>query len=293
MKLQGVIPPTFTIFREDGELDLERTRAHLRFVIERGVHGVFVLGTNGEMPLLTFEERLKVIDAAVEEVAGRVPLIVGVGCPGTKETVALARHAEQAGADAIAVITPYFFPVPTRGIVQHYQSIAEAVDLPILVYHNPQFAGCRLSFEALQQLSEIPNVQGIKDSSGDISWISRIRRAFPHWSVLHGIDALIYPCLVLGVDGSVSGVANAFPEPVVALYEAVRRGDHEQAQSLQRQVAVLEEIAYEGPFLAGIKAALAWRGFPAGDPRPPLVSLSAAERERLEKRLNGLDIQLS
>ena len=293
MKLQGVIPPTLTIFRKDGELDLELTCAHLRFVIERGVHGVFILGTNGEMPLLTFEERLRIIDAAVEEVAGQVPLIVGVGCPGTKETVTLARHAQRAGADAIAVITPYFYPVPAKGIVQHYHSVAEAVDLPILVYHNPQFAGYRFSLETLQQLSEISNVQGIKDSSGDISWISRVRRAFPDWVILHGIDALIYPCLVLGIDGSVSGVANAFPEEVVALYEAFHRGNHEQARVLQRRVAVLEEITYDGPFLAGIKAALAWRGFPAGHPRSPLVGLSTAESERLKRRLEELNLQLS
>lgn len=290
MQLKGIVPPTFTIFHNDESLDLKRTRAHLQFLIERGVHGIFVLGTNGEMPLLTLEEKLEVIEATVDEVRGRVPILVGVGCPGTRETVILAEYAQRVGATAIVVITPYFFPLTVKGIIGHYKSVAESVDLPILIYHNPQFTGYRLSLETLLQLSEIPNIQGIKDSSGDVSWLFKLRRAFPHWVILHGIDAIIYPSLMLGLDGSVSGVANVFPEVVVALYNAIVQKDHEKAKCLQAKIAYLEEITYRGPFLAGIKAALAWRGFPAGWPRSPLVKLSEDEQRQLWQELDGLGL---
>lgn len=291
--LRGIVPPVLTIFRPDGALDVEGTRAQIRFVVERGVHAVFVLGTNGEAPLLTFEEKRRLIDAAVEEVAGRVPLAVGVGCPGTAETVQLARHAERAGADVLVVITPYFFTAPAEGLVRHHRALAEAVDLPVLLYHNPAVTHYPLTLETLERLAQVPGVVGLKDSSCDLAWIGRVRRALPKWALLHGGDALVHACLLLGCDGSVSGVANAFPEALVALYEAAQRGDHERARALQLLVSKLEALAYAGPPLAGIKAALAWRGLEAGEPRLPLVGLSQAEREALFQKLEGLRPELA
>lgn len=296
--LGGIVPPVLTIFRPDGSLDREGTQAQIRFVLERGVHGIFVLGTNGEAPLLTPEEKKRVIDAAVEEINGKVPLAVGVGCPGTRETLQLARYAQKAGADVLVVITPYFFVAPEEGLVRHHQALAEAVELPVLLYHNPAVTHYGLTLHLLRRLADVPNVRGMKDSSCDLAWIGRVRRAFPDWTLLNGGDSLVHACLLLGCDGSVSGVANVFPEVPVALYEAAQRGDHERAQKLQRLLSRLEELLYRGPPLAGVKAALTWRwrecglGREAGEPRLPLLGLSEAERERLGRKLERLKPEL-
>jgi 4-hydroxy-tetrahydrodipicolinate synthase/2-dehydro-3-deoxy-phosphogluconate/2-dehydro-3-deoxy-6-phosphogalactonate aldolase len=292
--LRGIVPPVLTIFQPDGSLDVEGTRAQIRFVVERGVHAVFVLGTNGEAPLLTLEEKQRVIDTAAEEVNKKVPLAVGVGCPGTAETIALARHAQRAGADVLVVITPYFFIAPAEGLVRHHQALAAAVDvdLPVLLYHNPAVTHYPLTLETLRRLAKVPGVVGLKDSSCDLAWIGRVRRAFPKWALLNGGDALVHACLLLGCDGSVSGVANAFPEVLVALYEAAQQGDHERAKKLQLLAAKLEALAYSGPPLAGIKAALTWRGLSAGEPRLPLIGLSQAEREDLYGQLERLKPEL-
>ena len=141
LSLAGVVPPTITAFADDESVDYDRTAAHARFVVDRGVHGVFPLGTNGEFALLSSDERDRVVEAVVSEVGGEVPVIAGVGEPSTRGTVARAEAAEAAGADGIVVVTPYYYPLDGDAAVTHYRRVADAVSLPVYVYHIPGRTG--------------------------------------------------------------------------------------------------------------------------------------------------------
>ncbi|MFQ5795746.1 MAG: 4-hydroxy-tetrahydrodipicolinate synthase [Candidatus Bipolaricaulia bacterium] len=287
--LHGIITPTFTAFDDDGELDVEGTSKHLEFVIRGGVHGVFVLGTNGEFPLLNFEEKRRVIETAVDQAAGRVPVLAGVGSAGTAETVALSQYAERVGADGVVVVTPYYYSLSHAGALAHYRAVAESIDLPIFIYHIPPRTGNTLSLETLEALAEIPNVRGIKDSSGDLNWFYQAVQRIEDFTFLIGNDALIYSALSLNATGGVSATSNVFPELVVGIYEAFISGDLEEAKRLQDQVTAIRATLMEWP-ISGFKAALELRSLSVGGPRAPLTRLGPEEMEKLHSQLDALGV---
>jgi len=258
--VHGVVPPTVTAFDEDESVDYETTAAHARFVVDRGAHGVFPLGTNGEFPLLTPDERDRVVEAVVEEIGDDAPVIAGVGAPSTRQTVAHAEHAESVGADGVVVVTPYYYPVDHDAAVAHYRRVAEAVDLPVYVYHIPSKTGNSLSLDTL--------------------------------TFLAGSDSLLFPGLDLGCAGMVSAVANAFPELVVDLYEAYDEGDEERARQLQSEVYDVRDALKRGPYMAGVKTALGLRevGFDPGPLRSPLRTMDDDDHEALRANLSDLGL---
>jgi 4-hydroxy-tetrahydrodipicolinate synthase len=290
MTFQGIIPPTLTAFNADGSLDLEGTRWHINYVIEGGVHGVFPCGTMGEGPLLTFDEKVQVIAAVVQAAEERVPVLAGVGCPSTYETAALAREAERVGADAAIVVTPYYYPPNEDGLLAHYQAVAEAVDIPMLVYHIPSRTGNRLPLDLIPRLKVIPGVVGLKDSSGDVTWLQSAMASAPQWRFFVGSDALLYVGFRLGVHGAVSGAANLFPQLVVALYDAAQAGTWERARELLSRVLVVRDAVRAGPYLSGMKAGLRVLGHDIGDPRLPMVGMSAQQEETLRGQLRAVSV---
>jgi len=280
LDLHGIVPPTVTVFEDDGSLDPGGTAAHARFVVDRGCHGVFPLGTNGEFALLSREERERVVEAVVDEI-DEVPVIAGVGEPGTRETIARARHAETAGVDGIVVVTPFYYPCTAGAAVEHYRRVADAVDVPIYVYHIPSKTGNALSRETLGTIAGIDGVAGLKDSSKDIPLFGQVITDNPDLSHLAGSDSLVFPGLEIGCVGCVSAVANAFPEPIVELYEAYDAGEEDRAERLQHDVYELRRKLKEGPYMSGPKAALDIRGFDAGPMRDPLSGMDDDERAAL------------
>ncbi|MEA3344939.1 MAG: 4-hydroxy-tetrahydrodipicolinate synthase [Chloroflexota bacterium] len=290
MKFQGIIPPTLTAFHDDGSLDLEGTRWQINYVIEGGVHGVFPCGTAGEGPLLSFEEKVRVIAAVVKAADGRVPVLAGVGCPSTQETVELAQEAERMGADGVIVVTPYYYPTSDEGVLAHYRAVAEAVDLPVLVYHIPSCTGNWLPQGLIPKLAEIPGLVGVKDSSGDVDWLQSAMTSAPDWRFFVGSDALLYVAFSLRAHGAVSGIADIFPQLVVELYDAAQAGEWQEARELQVKVAAVRRAIKDGPYLSGIKAALRLLGHDIGDPRLPMVGMSDEQEERLRRRLVGLEL---
>ena len=286
--LHGVVPPTITAFDEDESVDEAATAAHARFVVDRGVHGVFTLGTNGEFPLLTAEERDRVVEVVVDEVGDEVPVLAGVGTEGTRETIERARAAEEAGADGLVVVVPYYFPVSDEGLVEHYRRVADAVDSPVYAYTFPDMTGNELSTAALDSLAEIDGFAGLKDTSQDVAQMQRTLREHPDLTYLMGSNQLAYVGFSMGCHGAVSAVANAFPEVAVELYEAVRAGDDERARELQSDLSAVQEAIEQGPFLAGVKAALDLRGFDLGPVRSPLQSFDDDQREQLRETLVDL-----
>ena len=290
LELRGVVPPTVTAFDESGAVDEAATAAHARFVVEHGARGVFPLGTNGEFATLTAEERRHVVEA----VAGGVdaPVIAGVGCPSTRETVANAEHAAQAGADGVVVVTPYYYPLDERGAVEHYRAVADAVDLPVYVYHIPGKTGNELSLSTLGRIAAIDGVVGVKDSSKNVPWLAQAIDRNPGMTFMAGSDALLFAGLEVGCAGLVSAVANVFPELVVDLYEAYDAGDEERAHRLQSTVFDVRSALKRGPYMAGVKTALSLRdpGFDVGGLRAPLRTMDEEDRTALEDDLVGLGL---
>ena len=289
LSLRGVVPPTITAFDADESLDVEATAAHARFVVDGGAHGVFPLGTNGEFPLCTPGERRQVVEAVVEEVSGEVPVIAGVGAPSTRETVAGAEHAERVGADGVVVVSPYYYPVDRRGMVDHYRRVAAAVSVPVYVYHIPGRTGNALSPETFDELTAIDGVAGCKDSSKDVPWLIERVDAHPDLTFLSGSDSLLVAGLDAGCSGTVSAVSNVFPELVVECFEAYDGGERERARELQRAVLrIRRAFKAGGGYMSGVKAALGLRGFDAGPLRAPLRSMTDEERDSLRDSLSGL-----
>ena len=284
MEFRGVIPPTLTAFGADGSLSVEGTRWHINYVIEAGVHGVFPCGTMGEGPLLSFEEKLEVIATAVQAARKRVPVLAGVGCPSTWETVRLAREAERIGADAVIVVTPYYYPPSDEGLLAHYRAVAEAVHVPVLVYHIPSRTGYQIPLGLIPRLASVPGVVGLKDSSGDAKWLRAAMALASCWRFFVGSDSLLCEGFAFGVHGAVSGVANVLPDLVVRLYDAAQTGAWQQAKDLQAKVSAVRDAMRIGPYLAGPKAVLRLLGHDLGTPRLPLVSLTEPQTAELHQR---------
>ena len=292
LDLHGVVPPTITAFDEDESVDYDATAAHARFVVDRGAHGVFPLGTNGEFPLLAPDERDEVVEAVVETVGDDAPVIAGVGAPSTRQTVGHAERAEMVGVDGVVVVTPYYYPVDHDAAVEHYRRVAESVDLPVYVYHIPSKTGNSLSRETVDALAEIDNLVGLKDSSKDVPWLGQAIDDHPELTFLAGSDSLLFPGLEIGCSGMVSAVANVFPELVVDLYEAYDEGDEERARELQSDVFDVRDALKRGPYMAGVKTALSVRdvGFDPGPLRSPLRRMDDDDRAALEDDLSNLGL---
>ena len=293
LEINGVVPPTLTCFHDDGSLDTETTAEHARYVVNGGAAGVFPLGTNGEFPLLTPDERDEVIEAVVEEVGGEVPVIAGVGTPGTRRTVQAAERAEVAGVDGLVVVSPYYFPIDDHGQVEHTRRVAEAVDLPVYVYHIPSKTGNELSLDALDELAAIDGVAGLKDSSKDVPWLGQAIDSTPELTFMAGSDSLLVPGLDLGCAGLVSAVANVAPELVVDLYEAYDEGDRERAKELQSRVYDVRSALKRGPYMAGVKTALSIleEGPDPGPLREPLRRMDAEGEAALAAELEELGLR--
>ncbi|WP_436903471.1 dihydrodipicolinate synthase family protein [Halovenus halobia] len=290
LDLAGVVPPTVTAFDETGDVDLDGTAAHAQFVVEGGASAVFPLGTNGEFALLTGEERRRVVECVTDAVD--VPVIAGVGAPSTRATVAHADHAASVGADGVVVVTPYYYPLDDEGALTHYRAVAEAVDVPVYVYHIPSRTGNRLSLETVEQLAAIDGIAGLKDSSKDVPWLTQAIDAAPELDFLVGSDSLLVVGLELSCTGLVSAVANVYPELVVDLYDAHVRGDDAEAKRLQSRVLDVRSALKRGPYLAGVKTALSLRdvAFDVGGLREPLRTMNDDDHAALERDLRALDL---
>jgi len=290
LDIAGVVPPTLTAFDGSGAIDPKATVAHAQFVAEAGASAVFPLGTSGEFALLSGEERRRIVEAVADGVD--VPVIAGVGAPATRTTVAHAEHAEAVGVDGVVAVTPYYYPLDEQGAIEHYRAIAEAVDIPVYVYHIPSKTGTELSLSALNRIAEIDGVAGLKDSSKDVPWLAQAIDHNPRLTFLIGSDSLLHAGLDLGCAGLVSAVANVFPGLVVDLYNAYDAGDDQRAQSLQSTVFAVRDAMKRGPYMAGIKTALQLRDppFDVGGLRAPLRTMSADNREELRADLAALDL---
>src|SRR5437773_7112714 len=238
LSIRGIVPPVATPMRANEDLDLPRLRWFLDHLIESGVHGVFVLGTNSEFYALDEREKQEVIATAVAQVNHRVPVFAGTGAESTREAIRLTRMAEKEGADGVSVITPYFISPNQQEIFDHFRRVAESTALPVILYNNPSTCGgLKIDPDTVGRLAEVPNILGVKDSSGDLQNTQEYMRVVPdRFSVLQGRDTLIYQALIFGARGAVPATANIAARLVVDIYEAAMRGDHTAAKAAQQKL---------------------------------------------------------
>jgi 4-hydroxy-tetrahydrodipicolinate synthase len=280
--------PHVTPFTSEGELDLKALRACVRFWLESRVSGLVPCGSNGEAPYLSRQERIKVIGTVMDEVNGKIPVVAGTGSMSTKETITLTKDAKDLGVDAALIVTPFYFKPTNREMHEHYRTISETVDLPIVVYNVPKFTGFSLETAFIHQLaSENEKIIGLKDSSGNIGAITEIIRLVgDKISVLAGTADVALPTFLLGGKGAVIAVANVFPKLCSQLYETFRNGKYEEAKILQKRISFANEVLVKRyNQLSAIKEALRLQGLPGGYPRKPALPLDSEEKKAVQNLL--------
>lgn len=292
LKITGVIVPMLTPFK-DGAVDDDGIAALADFLIARGVSGVFPLGTTGEGPLLTVEERKHTAEVAIRAVAGRIPVIIHTGVITTDETIELSRHAAEAGADAVAVVPPYFYKLSDEAIYEHFAAVARALpDYPIYLYNNPGVTPNVLTTDLVVRLANaFPNLIGLKDSGGALATLFASRGLHDGaFNTASGPDGLIAAAQAVGVDACVSGNANFVPELVVGLLNAAKRGDMVEARLLQAQLDEVRRLLGDGSDLSIFKAMCARRGVAVGDVRAPLKRATAEKIEASWQAITALGV---
>jgi 4-hydroxy-tetrahydrodipicolinate synthase len=283
----GIVPPVATPMQANEDLDLPRLRWFLDHLIASGVHGVFVLGTNSEFYALDEREKQEVVATAVAHVNHRVPVFAGTGAESTREAVRLTKMAEREGADGVSVITPYFISPTQQEIFDHYRRIAESTPLGVILYNNPSTCGgLKIDVDTVARLAQVPNIVGIKDSSGDLQNTNEYLRVVPPgFSVMQGRDTLIYPSLLFGAAGAVPASANVAPALCVEIFESFQRGDHAAALDAQRRLNPIRLSLNLGTAPGGVKAALDLLGMSIGPSRSPIAPLSPEKREKMRLAL--------
>jgi 4-hydroxy-tetrahydrodipicolinate synthase len=281
---KGVFPAIITPFKEDTSLDEEGLRRNIEYLNKTGIAGIVPCGTTGESATLTFEEHKKVVEIAVD--SSKVPVIAGTGSNNTREAMELTRHAADAGADAALLITPYYNKPNDRGMFEHFKTIAERCDIPIILYNVPKRTGIDLKPELVARLSRIQNIAAIKEASGSLSQVSQIieQTRGTGFSVLSGDDDLTLPIMSLGGQGVVSVLANVAPRKTVAMVEAFANGDLETAQKLNYELAPLTRAMFLETNPIPVKTAHKYLGLAAGPLRLPLAPI-APEKEKILREI--------
>ncbi len=282
-RLEGVFCPTVTFYDEKGGLDVKTFETHLHRLIDAGLQGVVPLGTMGEFTLLTDAERRTLTEAAVVAVGGRGKVLAGTGSPSTDGAVALSRHAEDVGADAVVVVTPFYLKPNRDGLVRHYGALHRAVDIPLLAYNLPSFTGYSLDNDVVLELAAEGILQGLKDTEGNVAKDLALLADLPKdFSLLTGADPTFLGITLEGGSGGILGTSNFFPATIEEMYRAVRGGDLHRAAGIQAGVARLSEAIGTGAFPAATKYIVekVW-GHPA-HLRLPVTPLSEEERSRVD-----------
>ena len=289
----GVFPPVATPFDSSGRVDPAALRRNVTRSLEGGVAGIVALGSNGEAPLLDEAESDAVIACVRESVPAGNLVIAGTGRESTVATIAASRRAASLGADAVLVRTPsYFKPRMTReAFGSHYRAVADAVDVPVLLYNYPAVTGVTFAPDTIADLAAHPNIAGIKETSTDAAQIGAYidAAAGQRFEVLAGSAPAFYAALCLGASGAILAAACVVPRACVALFEAFRRGDRDRARDLQRRILPIAHAVTGGYGVPGLKLALDLTGYVGGSPRQPLLPAGNDARQAIEKALRPVE----
>jgi 4-hydroxy-tetrahydrodipicolinate synthase len=289
--LKGSLVAIVTPMHGDGALDIERMRALVDFHIAEGTDGIVVVGTTGESPTVNYDEHCRLIDAVVAQAAGRVPVIAGTGANSTSEAIELAQYAKKAGAAYSLTVVPYYNKPTQEGLYRHFKAIAEAVDMPHILYNVPGRTACDLVNDTVLRLAQIPNIVGIKDATGNIERGSDLLlRAPKDFAIYSGDDASCLALMLLGGHGVISVTANVAPRLMHDMCTAAFAGDLAQAREINFKLLGLHQRLFVEANPIPVKWAVEQMGLIGDGIRLPLTTLSPANRDVVRQAMQQAGI---
>jgi 4-hydroxy-tetrahydrodipicolinate synthase len=282
----SVVTAMVTPFRDDHGVDVDGAQRLSSWLVDNGSDAIVVAGSTGESPTLTYREKSELFRSVGEAIRGRAKLICGAGTYSTAETLELTHAAEEANADGLLVVTPYYNKPPQRGLVAHFESVADATELPIIAYNIPARTATRIEHDTLLRLAEHPNIVAVKDSTGDFQGISKLIAEAPEgFEVYSGDDWATFGYACLGAVGVVSVASHLVGPQIRQMIELIETGDVPAARKIHEELSPLFNALFVTSNPIPLKAALRMVGRPVGEPRLPLVPATAEERERVRKAL--------
>ena len=282
MNWTGVYPAVTTKFTKDDELDINAFRLNIAAQVDAGVSGVILGGTLGEASSLTNDEKLILLDNAIEEVSGRAAVIVNIAEQTTRSAVELAKSLEVRGANGLMLLPPMRYVADSRETLVYFKEVANATALPIMIYNNPVDYKIPVTIDMFDQLLELPNIEAVKESSRDITYMTRLRIAFgDRLQILSGVDNLALESLMMGADGWVAGLVCAFPAETVAIFKLVKAGRHQEALDIYKWFIPVLELDVHPKLVQYIKLAESMTGLGTEHVRAPRLTLEGEERERV------------
>ena len=297
LKLHGIIPPLVTPLSRRDELDREGLARLVERLIDGGVSGVFLLGTTGEAPSLSYRLRRELIRETIRLIDGRTQVLVGVTDTAFVETVNMAVHAADCGADAVVLTTPYYFPAGQTELTSYIRNLASELPLPLVLYNMPQLTKVWFEFETIKKLTDIESIVGIKDSSGDLEYFGKLcelKSVRPDWSVMIGPEAMLGEAMAAGGDGGVAGGANVLPKLFVDRYKALAAGDQIKADAAQEQINMFQQIydvgKYASRHIKATKCALSLLGICDDLPADPFHRFREPERKKVAEILVKMNV---
>jgi len=289
--LKGSLVAIVSPMHEDGSLDLDAFRALLDWHIEQGTDGIVVVGTTGESPTVDFEEHCLLIKTAVEQVSGRVPIIAGTGANSTREAIELQAYAKRAGADMSLSVVPYYNKPTQEGLYRHFKAIAEAVDIPVIVYNVPGRTVCDMQNDTALRLAQVPNIVGIKDATANIErGADLIRRAPRDFAIYSGDDGTGLALMLLGGHGVISVTANAAPRLMAQMCDAAIAGDLQRARAINNKLLGLHRHLFVEANPIPVKWVLQRMGRIKPGIRLPLTPLSSSFHDLLQSAMDQAEL---
>lgn len=292
MNFGQVLTAMVTPFDHHGEVDFNGTRTLVNYLIANGSDGLVVAGTTGESPTLTSEEKVELFKFVVDVVDGRVPVIAGTGSNNTRASISLTRQAEEAGVDAIMLVTPYYNKPSQEGLFQHFKAIAQSTSLPVMLYNIPGRSAVNMSVETIVNLSKINNIVSVKEASGDLDAMAQIISHTPSdFTLYSGDDGLTLPVLAIGGAGIVSVSSHIIGNEMQEMISSYKSGDVDGAASIHRNLLPIMKALFAAPSPSPVKAALNMRGVYVGGVRLPMVPLNSVEERALQNALQPSKIE--
>lgn len=289
MNFGNIATAMVTPFDKNENIDFQKLSKLIDYLLNNGTDSLVVAGTTGESPTLSEEEKVALIQYSVKEAAGRAPIIAGTGSNNTKASIKLTKKAEEAGADVVMLVTPYYNKPSQEGMYRHFRAIAEETSLPVMLYNVPGRTAASLAPETTIRLAEIPNIIAIKEASGDLDAITKIVAETPEdFAVYSGDDSLTLPALSVGARGIVSVASHIIGPEMQEMIKHYTEGNTAQAALIHQKLLPLMKGLFAAPNPSPLKTALQLKGLDVGSVRLPLIPLNEDERLRLSSLMNGL-----
>ena len=290
-KPEGIYVAMLTPFTADGAINEKELRGIVEFQVTAGVHGLFPISSVGEYIHMAREDKFRIMEIIMEQNHGRARVCPGVGSSLPAESIILAKKAKALGCDAVVVAPPYYFPLSQENIEKYFESIADAVDIPIILYNVPLFTQ-PLSYDVVKRLARRSNVVAMKDSSGSmvdfLHFMDKVRIIGEDIHILTGREETLFPCLMVGGKGCMTATSGILPEIMLGIYEAWRAGDYEKAKELQFSILLLVRAMFSLPIPLGFKVAMETRGFAMGPPKQPLSDAERFKYRTMKTRIENI-----